>query len=146
MIRMLTGYIRNSFNSLCTSVQNSECKCICLGYSQGAEHLGSKVRQLWLNLHFIILIKGLPLQLSGKQSTCQCRSRRRHGFNTWVGKIHWRRKWQPTPVFLAWRILQTEEPVGLQIMGSQRVRHDLASNTREMTSLRVMVSLGIGTQ
>ena len=23
-----------------------------------------------------------------------------HGFNPWVGKIPWRRKWQPTPVFL----------------------------------------------
>ena len=25
---------------------------------------------------------------------------RRLGFDPWVGKIHWRRKWQPTPVFL----------------------------------------------
>ena len=24
----------------------------------------------------------------------------RHGFDSWVGKIPWRRKWQPTPVFL----------------------------------------------
>ena len=24
----------------------------------------------------------------------------RHGFNLWVRKIPWRRKWQPTPVFL----------------------------------------------
>ena len=24
----------------------------------------------------------------------------RPGFNPWVGKIPWRRKWQPTPVFL----------------------------------------------
>ena len=23
-----------------------------------------------------------------------------HGFNPWVRKIPWRRKWQPTPVFL----------------------------------------------
>jgi len=23
-----------------------------------------------------------------------------HGFYPWVGKIPWRRKWQPTPVFL----------------------------------------------
>ena len=26
-----------------------------------------------------------------------CRS---HGFNPWIGKIPWRRKWQPTPIFL----------------------------------------------
>ena len=32
----------------------------------------------------------------GKVSAC-----RRHGFNPWVGKIPWRREWQPTPVFLA---------------------------------------------
>ena len=25
---------------------------------------------------------------------------RKHGFDPWVGKIHWRRKWQPTPLFL----------------------------------------------
>ena len=25
---------------------------------------------------------------------------RRSGFNPWVGKMPWRREWQPTPVFL----------------------------------------------
>ena len=25
---------------------------------------------------------------------------KRHGFNPWVGKIPWRKKWEPTPVFL----------------------------------------------
>ena len=29
-----------------------------------------------------------------------CLQCRRCGFNPWVGKISWRRKWQPTPVFL----------------------------------------------
>jgi len=29
-----------------------------------------------------------------------CRRHRRFGFNPWVGKIPWRRAWQPTPVFL----------------------------------------------
>ena len=38
-----------------------------------------------------------PGGTSGKESTCQCRRCR---FNLWVGKISWRRKWQPTPVFL----------------------------------------------
>ena len=39
----------------------------------------------------------LPRGLSGKESTCQCR---RWGFDDWVGKIPWRRAWQPTPLFL----------------------------------------------
>ena len=40
---------------------------------------------------------GLPRWLSGKESTYQCK---RRGFDPWVRKIHWRRQWQPTPVFL----------------------------------------------
>ena len=43
---------------------------------------------------------GLPKGQSGKESACPCRSSRRCGFDPWVGKILWRRKWQPTPVFL----------------------------------------------
>ena len=30
----------------------------------------------------------------------QCRRHRRWGFNPWIGKISWRRAWQPTLVFL----------------------------------------------
>ena len=41
-----------------------------------------------------------------------------------VGMIPWRRAWQPTPVFLSGESPWTEEPGGLQSMGSQRVRHD----------------------
>ena len=36
----------------------------------------------------------------GTEPTCQCRRRRRRGFDPWIGKIPWRRAWQPTPVFL----------------------------------------------
>ena len=35
-----------------------------------------------------------------KKSTCQYRRFRRHGFNSWIRKTLWRRKWQPTPVLL----------------------------------------------
>ena len=42
----------------------------------------------------------LPRWLSGKESTCRSRTRRRCGFESWVGKIPWRKKWQPIPVFL----------------------------------------------
>ena len=34
-----------------------------------------------------------------KESACPSRRHRRCGFDPWVGKIPWRRKWQPTPVF-----------------------------------------------
>ena len=37
---------------------------------------------------------------SGKESACQCRRWKRQGFNLWVRKILWNRKWQPALVFL----------------------------------------------
>ena len=43
---------------------------------------------------------GFPGGASGKEPTCQCRRPKRRGFDPWVGKIPWRRAWQPTPVFL----------------------------------------------
>ena len=44
-----------------------------------------------------LIYSGLP---SSKESVYQCRRYKRCGFNPWVRKIPWRRKWQPTPVFL----------------------------------------------
>ena len=43
-----------------------------------------------------------PLLLGSevKASACVCLQCGRDGFDPWVGNIPWRRKWQPTPVFL----------------------------------------------
>ena len=54
-------------------------------------HPGFKLSQLFL---------GLPRWCCGQETARQCRRLKRHGFNPWVGKIPWRRAWQPTPVFL----------------------------------------------
>ena len=43
---------------------------------------------------------GLPRWHSGKEFAWRCRRHKKHGFNPWVGKMLWRRKWQPIPVFL----------------------------------------------
>ena len=37
---------------------------------------------------------------SDKEPACQYRRHKRRGFDPWVGKIFWSRKWQSTPVFL----------------------------------------------
>ena len=42
-----------------------------------------------------------PGDASGKESTCQCRRHKKHGFDPRVGKIPWKRAWQPTIVFLS---------------------------------------------
>ena len=44
----------------------------------------------------------------------QCR---RPGFNPWVGKIPWRRKWKPTPVFLPGEFLEQRNLVGYSPWG-----------------------------
>ena len=43
---------------------------------------------------------GLLWWLSSKEFTCNSGDLGRHGFDSGVGKIPWRRAWQPTPVFL----------------------------------------------
>ena len=37
---------------------------------------------------------------AGKEPACPYRRHKRHKFHPWVRKIHWRREWLPTPVFL----------------------------------------------
>ena len=54
----------------------------------------SRAAPTWMDL------EGSPGGSSGKQPACQCRRHSRLGFVLWVRKIPWRRKWQPTPVFL----------------------------------------------
>ena len=41
-----------------------------------------------------------PGGASGKEPACQGRRHKRHRFDPWMGKMSWRRAWQPTLVFL----------------------------------------------
>ena len=74
---------------------------------------------------------------SGEELTCQCRRPKRpkrRGFNPCVRKIPWRRKWQPTPVFLpgkshGQRSLQFMADFSSQ--GHKRVRHTLATKQEQ---------------
>ena len=53
-------------------------------------------------LHFVADygLQGLPSGASGKEPICQGKRCKRCGFYPWVGKIPWRRAWQPTPVLI----------------------------------------------
>ena len=64
--------------------------------------------------------------LSGKELACQCR---RYRFDPWVRKIAWRRKWQPTPMFLSGKSHRQRSLVGYSSWGHERVRHDLVTIT-----------------
>ena len=51
----------------------------------------------WTNFDISYLYYGLFWWVRGKESVYQYR---RPGFDAWVRKMPWRRKWQPTAVFL----------------------------------------------
>ena len=69
------------------------------------------------------------LWLSGKEPTCQYR---RCSFDPLVGKMPWRRKWQPTPVFVPGKSYGQWSLVGLQAIGSQRVGDDLVTKQQQL--------------
>ena len=65
---------------------------------------------------------GFPRWHFGKEPACQCRRCKRHGFSPWMG----RSLEKETAIHsstLTWEIPWTEEPGGLQSLGSQRVRY-----------------------
>ena len=70
--------------------------------------------------------RGFPGGAAGlkKKNTCQCRRYKGFRLDPWVGKVPWRRAWQPTPVFLPGESPWTEEPGRVQTMGSHGVGHD----------------------
>ena len=59
-----------------------------------------------------------PGGAGGKEPTCQWRRHKRRRFDPWVGKIPWKRAWQPTPVFLPGEFPWMEMPARLQLIGS----------------------------
>ena len=69
-------------------------------------------------------ILGFPGGSVVKESACQSRRHRRCQLNPWVGKIPLEEGMATSSNILAWKIPWTEEPGGLQSIGSQRVRND----------------------
>jgi len=57
----------------------------------------------------------------GKESPCQCRRHKRCGFNYWVRKIPWRKKWQPTPAFLPGKFRGQGSLVGYSSWGCKQL-------------------------
>ena len=66
--------------------------------------------------------------VSGKESTCQCRSCR---FNPWVRNIPWNRKWQSTPMFLPGKSHAQRRLAGYSPWGCKRIRHNLATKQQQ---------------
>ena len=73
-----------------------------------------------------------------KKIHLQCR---RHAFNLWVGKIPWRRKWQPTPVFLPGKTYGQRSLESYSPQGYKRVRHDLVTKKHKCKLYQTWISL-----
>ena len=79
------------------------------------------MKEIWLlmifdpNSQVVLVVENLPANAEDM----------RHGFDPWVGMIPWSRKWHPHSNILARNIPWTEEPGGLQSMGSQKSRTPL---------------------
>ena len=72
---------------------------------------------------------GFPGGASAKGYTCQYSRCKKLGFDLWVGKIPWRRAWQPTPVFLPG---ESHEQRSLGV-GGATVHRVTESDTTEVT-------------
>ena len=66
----------------------------------------------------------LPQWLGGKESASNTGATGDTGCDPCVGKTPWRRKWQPTPVFLPGESHGQRSLAGYSPWGSQRVEHD----------------------
>ena len=82
-IKWIDAYLKNKINYCDIDEKSLETQAL---------HL------LPIGSHGILNI--FPGGTSGKEHACQNRRHRRCRFDPWVGKIPWRRVWQPAPVFL----------------------------------------------
>ena len=113
------------------------CCCFCLAFPYGGSicpvlvvsmgFIGSPedcIGRLYNNWNQLLFSLGTsPLAQRIKNLPTMLETQERPGFDPWGGKISWRKKWQPTPVFLPKKIPWTEEPGRLPSTGLQRVKH-----------------------
>ena len=80
----------------------------------------------------MVLLRDIPTKVGwwlprwhvGKEPACQCRRHRKLGFNPWGVEDPLEKGMVTHSSIPAWEIPWTEEPGGLQSIGSQRVGHD----------------------
>ena len=97
---------------------------------QYSTHCNTEAWLVWIESCFEYTWASLPGGASCKEPICQCRRRKRHRQVQSLGREDPLEEGMATYSSPAWRIPWTEEPGGLQSMGSQRVRHDRSDSAR----------------
>ena len=77
------------------------CQLILLDCGGVDNHIILNNESFHLLLQFHYFIIGFPWWLRSKESSCNARDARDTGLIPESGRSPWRRKWQPTPVFLS---------------------------------------------
>ena len=82
---------------------------------------------------------GFPGGASGQEPTCQCRRPKRCRFDPWVGKIPWRRKALPNPIFLPGESLGQRSLAGYSPYGHKELDMTEATKHYAWMDLEVIV-------
>ena len=115
----LPGPVGNLFSLFTKQLQSSSVLALCRGPISNASPL-----KTW---GFITIS-----QMVQRKRICQqCK---RPGFDPWVGKIPWRREWQPTPVSLPGEFHRQRSLMGYSPWVLKESRHEWATNTFNFTS------------
>jgi len=80
----------------------------------------------YIKLYYWVGARASPVALPVKNQPAMQEGGRSHGFDSWIRKIPWKRKWQwqPTPIFLPGKSHGQRSPAGY-CPWVARIRHDL---------------------
>ena len=81
------------------------------------------------SLLYVLCMFGFSCGAGGKEPACQRRRCKRRRFDPWVEQIHWRRKQQPTPVFLPGKFHGQRSLVGYSLQGCKK--QDMTEATQQ---------------
>ena len=132
----------NSFSAFCASFLLFSCtflfslpQSLLCSMKEQSHSLSGSYKE---HLPCLKLVLAQWQWLGGKEPTSQCRRHRRCGFDPWAGKIPWRRKWQPTPVFLPGESHGGRSLVGYSPWG-HRVRHNRVTEHAVTLSMKKLL-------
>ena len=115
-------YVLNDLVSLFSwTIWKRVCVCVCV-------YIYIYIYNTHIHVHMYIFtyIRGFPGASVVKNLPAIPETCRRRRFDAWVAKIPWRRKWQPTPVFLS-RESHGQRSLGDYGPWGLRVRHNWAT-------------------
>ena len=92
-----------------------------LNYPNGEPQESFNLESGMIRFALLRITLGFPDGANGKELACQCRGFRRCRFDPWVGKILWRKKWQPTPAFLPGKFHGQRSLVGYSLWGRKEL-------------------------